>query len=60
MDKKPTKSIKIWPAQNEQTYPTVQTVTDNTKTQTYLITGQRLLAVNNGYTSSYALIRICY
>ena len=30
MDKKLTKSTKIWFPQNEQTYPTVQIVTDNT------------------------------
>ena len=30
MDKKLTKSTKVWSLRNEQTYPTVQTVTDNT------------------------------
>ena len=30
MDKKLTKSIKIWLLRNKQTYPTVQIVTDNT------------------------------
>ena len=30
MDKKLTQSTKILPPRNEQTYPTVQTVTDNT------------------------------
>ena len=30
MDKKLMKSTKIWFLRNEQTYPTVQTVTDNT------------------------------
>ena len=40
MDKKLTKSTKIWSPQNKQTYPTVQTVTDNTiKHKKYLITG---------------------
>ena len=30
MDKKQTKSTKIWSPQNKQTYPTEQIVTDNT------------------------------
>ena len=30
MDKKQTKSTKIWSPQNKQTYPTEQTVTNNT------------------------------
>ena len=30
MDKKLAKSIKIWSLRNEQTHPTLQTVTDNT------------------------------
>ena len=30
MDKKLTKYTKIWSPQKKQTYPTVQTVTDNT------------------------------
>ena len=32
MNKKVTKSTKIWTLRNKQTYPTVQTVTDNTIT----------------------------
>ena len=60
MDKKLTKYTKIWFPQNKQTYPTVQTVTDNTIKQTYLITGQRLLAVNTAITSLYASIGIRY
>ena len=62
MDKKLTKSTKIWSLRNEQTYPTVQTVTDNIiKHKTYLIRNwPAFLAVNNGYTSSYTLVRIRY
>ena len=40
MDKKLAKSMKIWLLRNEQTHPTVQTVTYDNKTQTYLIIGQ--------------------
>ena len=39
MDEKLTKSTKFRSLRNKQTYPTVQTVTDN-NTQTYLKTGQ--------------------
>ena len=61
MHKKLIKSTKIWPPQNKQTYLTVQIVNHNTiKQPKYLITDQRLLAVNTGITSSYALIGICY
>ena len=64
MDKKLTKYMKIWSPQNKQTYPIAQTVADNTikhnKTQTYLITGERLLAVNTEITTLYTLIGIRY
>ena len=44
MDKKLTKSTKNWSLKNKQTHiaklSTVQTVTDDTVTQTYLKTGQ--------------------
>ena len=37
MDKKLTKSTKIGSLRNEQTYPTVQTVTDNTIKQKHTL-----------------------
>ena len=37
MDKKLTKSMKIWCLRNKQTYPTVQIATDNTITQRHTL-----------------------
>ena len=51
MDKKLTKSTKIWFLQNEQTYPTVQSVTDNTKNTYIPYNWLAFLLVNNGDAS---------
>ena len=58
MDKKLTKSTKNWSLWNEQTYPTIQTVTDNTIKHKMPYNWLAFLAVNNGYTFVCALIRI--
>ena len=58
MDKKITKSTKISSLPNEQTYPTVKTVTDTTIKHKHTLYWAAFLSVNNGYISLYALIRI--
>ena len=47
MDKKLTKSTKIWSPQNEQTYLTVQTITDNTIKHKTPYNWPAFLAVND-------------
>ena len=47
MDKKLTKSTKIWPPWNEQTYPTVQNATDNTTKHIIPYNWPAFLSVNN-------------
>ena len=60
MDKKLTKSMKIWSPQNKQAYHTVQTVTDSTINTNITYYLPAFLAVNTLFTSLYALIRIHY
>ena len=47
MDKKVIKSMKIWSPQNEQTYLTVQTITDNTIKHKTPYNWPAFLAVND-------------
>ena len=58
MDKKPTKSTKIWSPRNEQTYSTLQH--NKTLYINILYDWPAFVTVNNGYTSLYAIIRIRY
>ena len=60
MDKKLTKSTKIWTLRNKQTYPTIQAVTGNTITYKHTLKLVSFLWVNNICTFLYALIRIRY
>ena len=60
MDKKLTKHAKIWFPQNKQTYPTAQTVIDNTIKQNIPYNCLGFVAVDNVITSLYALIGIRY
>ena len=57
MDKTLKKSMKIWSPRNEQTYPTLQTVTTQQNIN-IPYNWPAFLAVKNGYTSLYAIIRI--
>ena len=60
MNKKLTKSMKILSPLNEQIYPsTLQTVTTQQNIN-IPYNWPEFLAVNNGYTSLYAIIRIHY
>ena len=60
MDKELTKYTKIWSPQTKQTYPTVQTVTDNTINTYTPYNCLGFVAVDNVITFLYALIEIRY